>query len=421
MQSKKWWGFIKDPVFGYIHFTPEEKNVIDTKTFQRLIRIRQLAGAEYVYPGANHTRFEHSIGVMYIAGELAKNLECMSAEEINEIRLAGLLHDIGHGAFSHIFETVLHKFFKINHEDMTRKLIREGELKDIIKDAGYEPEKISRLAIGQLKEKNKEYLDQILRSTVDADKMDYIVRDSYHTGAGYSADVWRLIYTMEAVNNKLSVSSTAIYTLEAFLLARVESFKSIYFHKTARAAQIMIGKALVNAYEENPFFSPNNLDEYIELNDYTVWSILKNSKRAAKIIDDLEHRRLLKSVYENIVITKEKLASRIFSKEQVKTSIEREIAVEAGVSEDDVLIDSPLVPSVPYASSSKDERFEVPIFDKKTSNLLESGGETSKIIEAMKGYLNVLRVYTTAENREKVRKAALKILSSEPYELKIAT
>ncbi len=421
MQSKKWWGFIKDPVFGYIHFTPEEKNVIDTKTFQRLIRIRQLAGAEYVYPGANHTRFEHSIGVMHIAGELAKNLECMTVDEINEIRLAGLLHDIGHGAFSHIFETVLHKFFKINHEDMTRKLIREGELKDIIKDAGYSPEKISRLAIGQLNERRKEYLDQILRSTVDADKMDYIVRDSYHTGAGYSADVWRMIYTMEVANNQLSISSTAIYTLEAFLLARVESFKSIYFHKTARAAQIMIGKALVKAYEDTPFFSPNNLEEYIELSDYTVWPILKNSKSAAKIIDDLEHRRLLKSVYENIVITKEELMSRIFTKDHVKTTIEREIAVDAGVSEDEVLIDSPLVPSVPYSSSAKDERFDVHIFDKKTNNLLESSGEASKIIEAMKGYLNILRVYTTAENRDKVRKAALKILSSEPYELKIAT
>ncbi|MEM2109764.1 MAG: HD domain-containing protein [Candidatus Odinarchaeota archaeon] len=421
MQLKKWWGFIKDPVFGYIHFTPEEKNVIDTKTFQRLIRIRQLAGAEYVYPGANHTRFEHSLGVMYLAGELSKNLESVREEELEEIRLAGLLHDIGHGAFSHIFEAVLNKFFKINHEDMTRKLIRDGELKDIISDAGYNPERISRLAVGQLNDRNKEYLDQILRSTVDADKMDYIVRDSYHTGAGYSADVWRLIYTMEVVNNKLSVSSTAIYTLEAFLLARVESFKSIYFHKTARAAQIMIGNALIKAYEDEPFFSLNNLDEYIELTDYTVWPILKRSKKAAPIVDDLEHRRLLKSVYENIVITKENLATRIFSKEQIKASIEKEIAEEAGVAEDDVVIDSPLVPSVPYAYSSKEERFEVPVFDKKTNSLLEPGSEVSKIIEAMRGYLNVLRVYTIAEHREKVKKAALKILTSEPYELKIAT
>lgn len=422
LHHKKWWGFVKDPVFGYLHFTPDEKNIIDTKTFQRLTRIRQLAGAEYVYPAANHTRFEHSLGVMYLAGELSKNLEpIISSEEQSELRLAGLLHDVGHGAFSHIFETVLNKFFKINHEDMTQRLIKNGELRDIIKKAGYSPDKISKLATGQLDQRNKMYLNQILRGTVDVDKMDYIVRDSYHTGAGYSADVWRLIYTMEIIDNNLSVSSTAVYTLEAFLLARVESFKSIYFHKTARAAQIMIGQALVKAFEEEPFFSPNDLDEYVELNDYIVWSMLKKTRSSSKIIDDLEHRRLLKSVYENVVITKEEAMTKLFNKEQVRSSIEREIAERARVSEENVLIDLPLVPSVPYGYSSKDEKFEVPIFNKKNSSQLESGSDVSKIIESMKGYLNIIRVYTTVEHREKVKKAALKVLSSEPYELRMAT
>jgi HD superfamily phosphohydrolase len=420
--EKKWWGFIKDPVFGYIHLTEDEKNIIDTKSFQRLGRIKQLAGAEYVYPAANHTRFEHALGVMHLSGELSKNLDnYISKEEKYELRLAGLLHDIGHGPFSHVFETLLNKFFKKNHEDMTRELVKHGEIKEALEKTGYDPKKISGLATGSLKG-NKPYLNQILRGTVDVDKMDYIVRDSYHTGAGYSADVWRLIYTMDIVNNNLSVNSTAIYTLEAFLMARVESFKSIYFHKTARAAQIMLSKAMINAYQEEPFFNPNNLDEYINLDDYTLWSIMKINKASANIIDDLEHRKLLKSVYENVLITKEEVFTNIFTKPQIRTQIESEIADQAKVSVDDVIIDVPLVPSVPYSYSSGEERFEVPLFDKKSKTLeTRSISSVSKIIDALKGYLNIVRVYTTIENRKRVQESARKVLGNIPYELKLAT
>jgi len=420
--NSKWWGFIKDPVFGYIHFTEDEKNIIDTKTFQRLGRIKQLAGAEYVYPAANHTRFEHSLGVMYLSGELAKNLSnSISERERYEIRLAGLLHDIGHGPFSHVFETLLNKFFKINHEDMTSEIVKSSEIRDILKDAGYDPNKISKLSIGSL-QGNKHFLNQILRSTVDVDKMDYIVRDSYHTGAGYSVDVWRLIYTMDVINNNLSVNSTAIYTLEAFLLARVESFKSIYFHKTARAAQIMLSTAMIKAFEETRFFSPKNIDEFINLDDYTLWTFMKKNKASAPIIKNLEKRNLLKSVYENVILTKEEVVTSIFSKEKVRTQIEQEIADKAGVSVDDVIIDVPLIPSVPYSYTVGDEKFEVPIFNKK-SKLIETKeiDSVSKIINALKGYLNIIRVYTSAKNRKSVQKSAEQVLGKTPYELKLAT
>src|SRR4030042_6381360 len=118
---KAYWGEIKDPVHGYVYITEQEKNIIDSYPVQRLRRLRQLAGSEYVYPGANHTRFEHCLGVMYLAGRLTGNpqfSQLLSEDEAQIIRIAGLLHDCGHGPFSHVFEHLLIKDLDKTHEDM---------------------------------------------------------------------------------------------------------------------------------------------------------------------------------------------------------------------------------------------------------------------------------------------------------------
>ncbi len=107
---KEYWGEIKDPVHGYVYITKKEKTIIDSYPVQRLHRLRQLAGAEYVYPGANHTRFEHSVGVMHLAGEVISNPNIsglVDEDETEVIRIAALLHDVGHGPFSHVFENLL--------------------------------------------------------------------------------------------------------------------------------------------------------------------------------------------------------------------------------------------------------------------------------------------------------------------------
>jgi HD superfamily phosphohydrolase len=119
---KNHWGEIKDPVHGYVYITEQEKNLIDSYPVQRLRRLRQLAGSEYVYPGANHTRFEHSVGVMYLAGRVAENpniSEHLSEDEAEMVKVAGLLHDVGHGPFSHVFEQLLDKKLRKTHEDLT--------------------------------------------------------------------------------------------------------------------------------------------------------------------------------------------------------------------------------------------------------------------------------------------------------------
>ncbi|MFX1597768.1 MAG: HD domain-containing protein [Promethearchaeota archaeon] len=421
--SKKWWGFIKDPVFGYVHINDLEKEVIDTQPVQRLRRIKQLAGTDYVYPGANHTRFEHAIGSMFLAGRLADNLSSLlSPEDIQELRLASLLHDVGHGPFSHVFEPLLMKYMNKTHEDMTTWLIQHSELKDLLKELGFDTKRLGRLAVGKLNEVKRPFLDQFLRSAVDVDKMDFLVRDSYHTGAEYSVDVFRLIYTLDIFNGNLSVNLTALHTLEAFIIARVESFKSVYFHKTARAAQLMMVQALEAAKDECGLVNIKNPLDYLNLDDYTTWTALKNCSASNSIISALEKRKLLKSAYEQIFYTQEEFISNIFVNDTVRQEIESEIAQKAGVPVEDVFIDVPLVSSVPYRHSIQLEPMEIPIFmetrdGKKISRRLN---DLSKIINLMKGFMNILRVYTKEQYRDKVSKAAIETLGEPPYSAKIS-
>ncbi|MEA2071754.1 MAG: HD domain-containing protein, partial [Asgard group archaeon] len=252
--AKKKNRFIKDPVHGYIFINSLEKELIDNKYFQRLRRIKQLSGSEYVYPGANHTRFEHSLGVKFLAEKMARSLQNdehtdISEHEINLVKTAGLLHDIGHGPFSHTFEALLAKNGK-HHEDLSTWIIRNSVIKDILQDNGLKVDVVCGLIAEAKTIKNKHYLNQIISSSCDTDKMDFIMRDTYHTGAEYgNIDIMRILYTMGVIEGNLAVNYSALQALEAFLIARVESFRTIYFHKVSRGSQLMVVKAMEQADE----------------------------------------------------------------------------------------------------------------------------------------------------------------------------
>ncbi len=415
--SGKYWGFIKDPLYGYIRLTEQEKVVIDTEPVQRLRRIKQLAGAQYVYPAANHTRFEHSLGAMHLAGALAGSLPAISEEfERSKVRVASLLHDVGHGPLSHLFEPLLSKYVGKNHEDMSFKVIRESEVGRVLEKVGFDPEEISLLAVGRLADSEQPFLDQIIRSSVDVDKMDFLLRDSYHTGAGYGTiDIFRLIYTMDVLDGNLAVDSTALSTLEIFLLARLESFRAIYFHRTSRAAQIMVIKALEQAKDELSLFSSGSLEDYLKLDDYTIWEMLKRSG-SREIIRDLDSRKLLKCAYEKTFFVRDQLVTNIFSNEAVRTEIEGEIAKKAKVTPEDVTIDVPSLPSVPYHYAIDIEPMNIPIFlkTKNGEKIPQRLEELSRIVDSLRVFLNIMRIYTKEEYRERVRKASVEVLGEAP-------
>jgi len=423
---KEYWGEIKDPVHGYVYITQEEKTIIDSYPVQRLHRLRQLAGAEYVYPGANHTRFEHSVGVMYLAGMVISNpniSQHVNEDETEIIRIAALLHDVGHGPFSHVFEYLLTKNLDKTHEDLTTWIIQKSELSDMIKKAGYSPQEIGELAVGKLHKPKKAFLDQIISSAVDVDKQDFIVRDTYHTGAEYGyIDIFRLIYTLDVLGENLAVEIGALSALESLLIARIESFKSIYFHRVGRAAQIMLAMAMDKANEELGLTRFKTPEQYLAMDDYTVYTMLKNCKKSKNIINDLENRRMLKCAYEKTFYEKDTMVSNIFSRENYRRQLQLEIAEEANVETNVVMIDVPTVPSVPYEHSVLTESMEIPVFYKtpEGKKIPQRLSEISKIFETLRGFMNILRVYTTAEEREKVSEAAAKILGRIPSSARIS-
>ncbi len=417
---KAYWGEIKDPVHGYVYITEAEKNIIDTYSMQRLRRLRQLAGSEYVYPGANHTRFEHSLGVMYLAGQVLENpniSRVVSDEEIDMCRVSALLHDCGHGPFSHVFEHLLIKNLGKTHEDITAWIIEKSEVSDKLSKMGYNSKEIAGLAVGKLRKKNLAFLDQIISSAVDVDKQDFIVRDTYHTGAEYGfVDVYRLIHALDLLGENLAVELGALSALEAFFIARIESFKSIYFHRVGRAAQIMLATAMEKANNELGLTAFKTPEEYLELDDYTVWAALKKCKASNEIISNLEHRRMLKCAYERTFYEKDAMISNLFSGEAYRSQVQTEIAKEAGVKMESVIIDVPTVPSVPYHHAVLMESRELPVFVRSQSGgkKLRRLSETSKIFETLKGFMNILRVYTNSSDRAKVEVATEKILGVIP-------
>jgi HD superfamily phosphohydrolase len=423
---KRYWGEIKDPVHGYVYITEAERIVVDSYPVQRLHRLRQLAGAEFVYPGANHTRFEHSIGVMHLAGLLSDNpniSEHLSEDEAQTIRIAALLHDVGHGPFSHVFEHLLVKFLDKTHEDMTTWIIRRSELRDVINDLGYDPDLISQLAVGALNKPGKAFLDQMIRSAVDVDKLDFVVRDTHHTGAEFgNVDIFRLIHMLDILDENLAIDLGALSALESFILARIESFKSIYFHRVGRAAQIMIAMAMEAAKDDLGLVDFKSPAEYLTLNDYTTWTMLKACAKSKKIIENLERRRLLKRVYERTFYVRDKTMSGIFSVEEIREQMRNRIASEAQVTPQSVVIDVPTVPSVPYRHSALLEPMEIPIFHKAQDGTRVPGrlSDVSGVFEALKGFMNILRVYTEEEHRETVGAAAAKLLGDVPFSAKIS-
>ncbi|MBS7625028.1 MAG: HD domain-containing protein [Candidatus Bathyarchaeia archaeon] len=427
MSKRKYWGEIKDPIYGYVYITEAERKVIDSFPFQRLRRIRQLAGAEYVYPGANHTRFEHSIGVMHLAGLIVDNpqiSQILSEDEAQMIRIAALLHDVGHGPFSHIFEHILTKFLGKTHEDMTFWIITTSELRDIISDLGYDPKVIGALSIGRLNKPSMAFMDQIIRSAVDADKLDFVVRDTYHTGAEYGfVDVIRLARTLDVIDGNLSVNVSALSALESFILARIESFKSIYFHRVGRAVQIMLAMAMERAKDDLNLTNFRSPEEYLSLNDYTLWTKLKECEKSREIIERLERRKLIKCAYDPPPFyIRDKIVSVILNVEGIRNRIRDQIAEEAGVDPESVVIDVPTLPSVPYHHAFPAEPMEIPVFQKARDGRKISGrlSDVSGIFDLLKGFMNILRVYTEEEYLMRVQEVTERIFGEMPFSARIS-
>ena len=413
----KFVGEITDPIHKHIRFTKVEHDILDNQMFQRLRRIRQLAGAHLIYPSAQHSRFEHSLGTMHIAGYAAETLLSKgyleSEEEIQELRLAALLHDIGHGPFSHLFEEVLNEKNRKNHEDIGKEIILKSEISDIISRYGHDPSTISNLSCGLSKIK---FLNEIIAGSLSADIMDYLPRDGMFTGTEYgNIDYHRLVTSFRVVTkNHLALDRSALYSFESMLISRYEMFKAVYFHKTVRSAEVMLLHSMLLA-DDQLNLTDISLENFLELTDENVLeriiSLKHQNEIASKLAIDYRSRRLLKCVYERFLHRHDPTFKKI--NRDTLNDLGLRIAEEAGVSGSSVFVDSSRASSMPLTPNKK-EISSVILSDRKRT--YEIPVTEIPIIDSITGFLNMLRVYTTAESRNPVEKCISRVIERERSE-----
>jgi HD superfamily phosphohydrolase len=400
---------IIDPIHDFIRVYDHELKIIDNPIFQRLRRIRQLSGAHLTYPAAQHTRFEHSLGVMHIAsqaGQALKEKGILKSDDIEILRLAGLLHDIGHGPFSHLFEEIIQQK-KISHEDFGKNLILKSVIGDTLSKNGYDKKLITKVAFGDSK---YQYLNEIVSGYLSADMMDYLLRDGYFTGAEHAKiDHKRLIQSLDVHKKKLALEKSALYSFESMMHSRYQMFKAVYFHKTVRSAEVMLLEALRLSDDEFGFTS-FNMNEFVKLTDEHVLSMILSSKsskikKAKKFAEDYQNRKLLKCVYERILTSKTLL-------EKTKTNeIRSSLSKKSKVDENEIFVDSSVTPSIPLASSKKESK-QIILITNENGKAQAQELPISKIpvVSAISGFMNILRVYTPQKSRKKVEIAAKSIL-----------
>ncbi|MEM2785137.1 MAG: HD domain-containing protein [Candidatus Nitrosotenuis sp.] len=398
---------IVDPIHNFIRVYEAERKIIDSPIFQRLRRIRQLSGAHLTYPGAQHSRFEHSLGVMHIAGQAANTLKekgLLSSEQIQDIRLAALLHDVGHGPFSHLFEEVLQIKKKITHEEIGKQIILHSEIGDILDKNGVNKKHITKLAFGDSKYR---FVNEIISGSLSADMMDYLQRDGYFTGAEHAKiDHQRIIRSLDVYKSKLALDRSALYSFESMILSRYQMFKAVYFHKTVRSAEVMMLEAIRLA-DDACGFTTLNLDDYVKMTDeFVVSQILSLAshtaelRRAKQFAQNYQDRRLLKCVFEKVMTEKfGKLQDRLRDK----------IANRAKLDKVEIFVDTSTTSSLPL-TPSKEKTKSIILMGSTKRSAHEIPFSKIPVVSSMADSMNILRIYTTQKHRKKVEMAAKSIL-----------
>lgn len=296
---------IRDPLYGYIEVSDEEINVMSQPEVQRLRRIHQLGLSFSVYPGATHTRFEHSLGVMHLAGKLAQSIG-LSGQLYDEYRLAGLLHDVGHTPFSHSVEHVLLGNRSQSHEsracDIVDRLAERNVFSDHIR-----PDMIKKAILG-------ESTYNIVAGTIDVDRMDYLRRDAFETGINHgNIDTETIINFATKRDNSVVFQYKTLQALEGLLTARYHMIKSVYAHHTSRIAELMLQQAVKSYIETEDIDS----SEVVEIDDFQLHTRLLDSS-------GISHE-LYSSVINRHLYKRSKIVSPVDAVDQFNACIEDSI------------------------------------------------------------------------------------------------
>ncbi|MBO6123028.1 MAG: HD domain-containing protein [Methanobrevibacter sp.] len=383
MSDKK--KFIRDSVYGDIRLNEFEVRIMDMPQFQRLRRIKQLGLISLIYPGATHTRFEHCVGTMNLGSKLTEELD-LTSDEIELIRASGLLHDIGHGPFSHVSEGVL----SFPHEELTKYVVTKTSMRDLLEEK-FDVNEIVDIVNG------KGDLGPIISGELDVDRMDYLLRDSHNTGVTYGKiDYERLISNLR-LENELILDIKGVQAAEGALVSRYFMYPSVYQHHTTRIVNSMFRRALKRTIDDG-IIKETDIYKY---DDSDIIATFRHSENeyVSDIMSRLDNRIIPKRV-KTIRLDNFKIPEKMYKIESDELrKAEEEIAEDYGLDKDYVFINIA----------------EYPRFDEMKTQVNVDGKlypltEISNIIGALsKARFNIpdISVYVPEDEKSKFQKLKL--------------
>ncbi|WP_297549215.1 HD domain-containing protein [Thermococcus sp.] len=337
---------IHDGIHGSMKVTGVILDLVKTPEFQRLRHIRQLGLAYLVYPGANHSRFEHSLGTWHIAKRLADEVG-LNEEESLLLQVGALLHDIGHGPLSHTFEGIYRHYVKErDHMRLGQDIIMGrinitgeedgGRIPEILESYGIKPEEVADLILGKSK---KPYLGQMLHGGVDVDQLDYLIRDAHYTGVAHGIiDLERLLKVLEIHENELVVDEKGVEAVEGMMVARSLMYSRVYFHHTVKIAEGMLTRALEFALEEG------HLWDFWKMTDCRVLVELEDLEGLpAELTRKVLHRKLYKAAVlasaEELTLEEKRELLSAYRNVKRRQELERALAESVGANEGEVILE----------------------------------------------------------------------------------
>ena len=367
---------INDTIHGSFSIDGVKEDLLSTPEFNKLSHIKQLGLAHLVFPGAHHTRFEHSLGVSHLAGRMADSLS-LSEEESTIVEVAAMLHDVGHGPYSHTLEHILHERGGADHMHITEGIItgdyeilsdeerslfpERRTVPEILESYGIDPKEVSSLIHGPDaggKERNLFHwgegaeafhsqdhtMGHLVHGPVDCDQMDYLLRDAHFTGVRHGIiDHHRLIHCMERHSGDIAISEGGLSALEGMMTARALMYSAVYFHKVTRITEVMLSRAVERSEE--------NLPEAVQMQrmvDAEVWHALDSAGPFAKdMIKRLKYRQLLKNCLTRRMdeLTPDQIDRLVHlaTNSEDRIQVEDEIARRSGLDPGYVCIDVPSI------------------------------------------------------------------------------
>ncbi len=420
--------YFRDPIHGFIEVSGCALEIIDSPYFQRLRRIKQLGFAYYVYHGAEHSRFGHSLGTYHLAKRIVNKLLPSNEKELKEeFCLAALLHDIGHHPLSHSFESILTSKEKENkqkqkqakHENYTEAIIGKTLVGGCIEKHNLNKNNVIKLIKGKYLEKEEyAYLNSLITSELDLDRLDYLQRDAYYCGVTYGKiDFDRMIISLEPENGEIIVNEKGIETVEMYILSRFYMYTQVYLHHTSRAFDIMLKEVFKNVnFDELNYPKPTEEDIERIINYDDLWltkQIMRLSRTNHSLETLLASNILARNPLRWVVRMRAFANAQTLETDPDYSNIVNlendfeDIAKRAGIETETLFIDG-LFKDLPfqnkyrpYTSSEGEKVIKVRIGDQIQDIALNP---SSLVFYLAKRIAQAVRIYTLQDNREIVVK-----------------